>query len=221
MEFERLELLIGDKIELFKKAKVLIVGIGGVGGYVLECLIRSGFENITLVDYDVIEYSNLNRQIIAGQDNIGKKKIEAAKERALNINPAAKITTYDLFLEAGFFEKKEFDYIVDACDTPKTKEYLIRYAIDNNIKIISSMGTGNRLNPAKLKITTLNKTFNDPLAKKMRSILKENKYLKTSVVFSDELPIKTTKTISSIILVPMVAGNLCAYYIIKDILNKE
>ncbi|MBR1413893.1 MAG: ThiF family adenylyltransferase [Bacilli bacterium] len=224
MEFDRLKILIGDKIELFNNIKILLIGVGGVGGYVLESLVRSGFQNITIADYDTIDITNLNRQIITNQENIGKKKVVVAKERALSINPSANITIIDDFINKGFFENNnyQFDYIIDACDSVDTKAYLIRYAMDNNIKIISCMGTGNRLNPEKLKISKLSKTYNDPLAKKMRNLFKNTKYLNVPVVFSEELPIKhNNKNIGTVVVVPMTAGALCASFVINDILNKK
>ena len=222
MEFDRLKLLVKDNINSFNNVKILIVGVGGVGGYVFESLIRSNFTDITIVDYDIIEISNLNRQIITNLENIGKKKVEVAKERGLSINSKAKITIIDEFVQEDFFLKYNYipDYIIDACDTITTKIYLIRYAISHNIKIISCMGTGNRINPEKLKISKLSKTYNDPLAKKIRNEFKNTKCLKVPVVFSEELPVKNdNKRIGTVVTVPMVAGALCASYVINDILK--
>ena len=205
---------------------VLLVGIGGVGGFAFEALIRSGIGKITIIDHDVIDITNLNRQIITNNNNIGQKKIEEARKRALEINPKCEIITRDLFLDESNIDeifKDKFDYIIDACDTITTKALLVKKAKELNIKLISCMGTGNRLDPTKVMITKLNKTYNDPLAKAMRKLLKENN-LKTNidVIWSSELPIKTgNRKPSSIILVPSTAGIYAASYIISDILKTD
>lgn len=223
--FERLIKIINyENFNKIKNSKVLIVGIGGVGGYALECLVRSGVENITIIDGDLVDETNLNRQIIALNSTIGNKKVEVAKKRALDINPNIKIRTFDSFLNRENFNaliNEKYDYIIDACDTITTKVLLINYASNNNIKIISCMGTGNRLDPTKVTITKLNKTTNDPLSKIMRKLLKDNKKsLNITVVWSSELPIKTaSRTPGSCITVPMVAGSQLASFIINDIIK--
>ena len=220
---DRLELILDKNIiDKFKTTKVLIIGIGGVGGYALECLVRSGFENITIVDKDTVDKTNLNRQIISLNSNINRSKVDVAKERCLDINPDCNITTInDFILEDNIDTLKlsDFDYIIDACDTITTKILLIDYCTKNDIKLISCMGTGNRFDSTKLSITKLNKTNNDPLAKNIRRILKE-KNIKANpyVVWSSELPVKNnSRTPGSIVLVPMQAGNLCASFIIKEL----
>lgn len=224
---DRLRIMLDDEIiNSFANKSILIVGIGGVGGYALECLVRSGFKDITIVDNDVVDISNLNRQIISKIDNIGMKKVDAAKNRALEINKDIEINSIDKFILENNIDSlfsKHYDYIIDACDTITTKILLLKYANERNIKIISSMGTGNRFDSSKLMITKLNKTFNDPLAKNMRRILKEkNLNINPNIVWSSELPIKThNRTPGSIVLVPMQAGNLCASFIINDIIKEE
>lgn len=224
--FERLlKITDEDKLNKLKNTRVLIVGIGGVGGYALECLIRSGVENITIVDNDIIALSNLNRQIIALHSTIDDLKTTVAKKRALDINPNAKIKEITEFITQDNIDQlyiSEYDYVIDACDTITTKVLLIKKALENNIKIISCMGTGNRFDPTKLEITTINKTYNDPLAKIMRKLLKDNNInQKIPVVWTSELPIKTNdRTPGSCITVPMTAGNYLASYIIKEILEK-
>ena len=224
---DRLSLILNNEIiNKFKTSKILIVGIGGVGGYALECLVRSGFEDITIVDKDVVDKTNLNRQIIALNSNIELKKTEVAKKRALDINPNVKINVIDEFIledNIKLLFNKEYDYIIDACDTITTKILLLKYAYEKGINIISCMGTGNRFNSSKLSITKLNKTFNDPLAKNMRRILKEKDLkINPTVVWSEEIPVKTyNKTPGSIVLVPMQAGNLCASYVINDIIKNS
>ena len=225
--FDKLNKLISEKhFKIMQNTHILLVGIGGVGGYAFEALVRSGIGKITIIDHDVIDITNLNRQIITNQDNINQKKIVVAKKRALEINPECEIITHDLFLDESNIDeifKDKFDYIIDACDTITTKVLLVKKAQELNIKLISCMGTGNRLDPSKVMITKLNKTYNDPLAKVMRKLLKDNN-LKTNinVVWSSELPIKTRdRKPSSIILVPSVAGIYAASYIINDILKTD
>ena len=224
--FDRTLKIIDEQLlEAIKKQRILLVGVGGVGGFALESLVRLGFQNITLVDADAIEESNLNRQIISTRENLGKKKVEVAKERALSINPNANITTYNLFLQEenmdAIFQEK-YDYILDACDTITTKYLLIKKALETNTKIISCMGTGNRLDPSKVTITRLDKTNNDPLASAMRTILRKNNVsLKVPVVWSSEIPKKNKeKAVGSIVLVPASAGLQLVYFILNDLINR-
>ena len=223
--FERTISLIGnDNLELIKSKTVLVVGLGGVGGYVVETLIRSGIENIILVDYDTISLSNLNRQIISTRENIGNKKTLEFKKRINSINPKCNVTILDMFLERSninVLDNYKIDYIADACDTVKTKELLIDYSTKNNIKWISSMGTGNKFDPSKLTITDIRKTSYDPLAKIIREYVISNHIKeKIMVVSSVEPPIKSNK-VSSIAFVPASSGILISSYIINDILKNN
>lgn len=224
MELDRLLKIINEEeLKRIKETRVLIVGIGGVGGYALEALVRMGVSHITIVDSDTVDITNLNRQIIALHSNIGKKKALVAKERILDINENTCVSALDLFLNKDNIASlpTDFDYIIDACDTVTTKLELVKWANKMNIKIISAMGTGNKFDPTKLEITDIFKTNNDPLAKVMRRLLRENGIKKLMVVASKELPIKTnTRVPGSTSLVPSVAGIYCASYIINDILNK-
>ena len=222
--FDRLIALIGmDRFERLASAKVLIIGLGGVGGYAFEALVRSGVKNITIVDGDVVEESNLNRQIISNNNNIGISKCEAAAKRALEINKDINISIIYKFVTADNFKDllvNKYDYVIDACDTIDTKKELIKYCLNNKIKIISSMGMGNRLDNTKIKLTTLDKTTYDPLAKKLRQILrKENISLKIPVVCSFEEPIKNNK-IGSLAYVTGTAGLLITNYIVNDLLGE-
>lgn len=225
--FDRtLKMIDNELIEKIKKKKILLVGVGGVGGFAFESLVRLGFENITIIDNDRIEESNLNRQIISLKDNIGKFKTDIAKERGLQINPNIKITTHTIFLNSDNIDdifNAHYDYIIDACDTITTKFLLIKKAKELNIKIISCMGTGNRLDPSKVTITKLNKTYNDPLAKAMREILRKNNIaLNIPVIWSSEMPIKNKdRTPGSIILVPASAGLQATYFILEDIKKED
>lgn len=224
--FEKtLKIIDQNLLEKLSSQHVLLVGIGGVGGFALESLIRLGIENITIVDSDTIEESNLNRQIISNKTNIGEEKVRVAKERALNINPKANITTYNLFLNEENLDvvfNKNYDYILDACDTITTKFLLIKKATENHIKIISCMGTGNRLDPTKVEITKLNQTMNDPLAKAVREILRKNNItLNIPVVWSREVPKKLKeKAPGSIVFVPATAGLCMTYFVFNDLINR-
>lgn len=221
-----LKIIPKEKLDVIQNLKVLIVGVGGVGGYALESLVRTGIKNITIIDKDKIDESNLNRQIIALKSNINKSKVEEAKKRALDIRNDINIKTYELFLDknnlVSTLDENKYDYIIDACDNVTVKLELIKYAQENNIELISSLGTGNRLNPEELKITTLDKTYNDPLGKVLRKLVKDNNLnKKVTVLWSKEIPIKTLdRTPGSLMFVPASAGILIASYIIRKELNK-
>ena len=224
--FERLIPLIGENnFKKIQDTKILLVGIGGVGGFTLEALVRSGFINITIIDGDTIEESNLNRQIITSKENIGKDKTDEALNRYLLINPNLNLKAINIFLtKENFYEwiNEDYDYIIDACDDIDIKVELIRYAEEKQIKIISALGTGKKLNPKYLEITKLNKTENDALAKKLRQRLrKENLSLNIPVVFSKETSIDTKNIIGSCIFVPSVAGIYLANYVFMDIIKPQ
>lgn len=213
--------------EIFMKiqnSKILLIGLGGVGGYTLEALVRIGFLYITVVDMDIFDESNLNRQILSTLDTIGEEKVLVAKKRANLINPECQITPiqkklYKEDITSEFL--KDFDYIIDACDSKEVKIELIRKCTSDKKKIISCMGTANRVHPEDLEITRLESTFNDPLAKVLRHELRgEKNCLKTTVVCSKELP-KKQKELGTICPVPMSAGSLLASYVINDILKES
>ena len=218
--FDRLLKVIDENnLSKIKNLHILIVGIGGVGGYALETLARMGVENFTLVDNDIVDITNLNRQIIALHSNIGEDKVEVAKKRIVDINPNIKVNTIKSFItKDNILElfKDNYDFIIDACDTITTKVLLIKHAKERNIKIISCMGTGNRLDPTKLEIIDIFKTNYDPVCKILRKLLKEEKINKQDVVYSREIPIKTKDRIpGSTSLVPSTAGIYLAYYVIN------
>ena len=223
--YDRLIPLIGTaNLEKIKNTKILLVGIGGVGGFTLEALVRTGFLNITIIDGDIIEESNLNRQIITNQENIGNLKVKEAINRYTSINKV-NIKAIDVMLTKDNFKEyinEYYDYIIDACDDLTIKVELVRYARKNNIKIISALGTGKKLNSAYLEITTLAKTENDPLARKFRSMIRQaNLDLNIPVVFSKEASINTNNVIGSVIFVPAVAGIYLANYVFLDILKPQ
>lgn len=222
--FDRTIKLIGeDKFNNITNKTVCVVGIGGVGGFAVESLVRSGISSIIIVDYDVIDITNINRQIISDTKHIGYFKVDEMERRILNINPNCKVTKlYDkLSLDniENLFNYK-FDYLIDACDTISVKEELITRCLNNNIKIISCMGTGNKLNPSLLEISDISKTSYDPIAKRIRKYLKDNHInKKVPVVYSKEQNKKFVGSIPSMIFVPATAGLLCANYVIRDIIE--
>jgi tRNA A37 threonylcarbamoyladenosine dehydratase len=226
-EFSRTENLIGtEKLEIIKNSHIAIFGIGGVGGYVAESLARSGVGNIDLIDNDTVSITNLNRQIIAAHSTIGKYKTEVMKERILDINPNATVTTHNLLYlpeTADNFDFSKYDYIIDAIDNVTGKISLVLKAQEANTPIISSMGTGNKLDPSKLQITDISKTSVCPLAKVMRYELKKRGVKKLKVVFSTEEPIKDklnpSRIPASMTFVPATAGLLMANEVIKDIIK--
>lgn len=223
--FDRLECVIGkENLNRIKEIKVFLVGIGGVGGSCFDSLVRSGIKNITVCDFDIFEETNLNRQLLSNINNIGLKKVEIAKDYAKSINQECAISTIDAKLSKDNISKiipNNVNYIIDACDDINVKVELVKYAVKNNIKIISSMGTGNKLKPELLEITNIWKTNYDPLAKKMRMLLKkENISYKLPVVSSSEVPIKNGSVVGSFAPVVNTAGLLLASYVINDIIKK-
>lgn len=229
-QFSRTEMLIGKEgIEKLKNAKVAVFGIGGVGSYVVEGLARAGIQNFILVDKDKVSVSNLNRQLIATTKTIGEAKVEVAKKRILDINPSAKVETFEEFFlpETKGIIDETVDYIVDCVDTVTAKIELALRASKLNIPIISSMGTGNKLDPTRFEVTDIYKTSVCPLAKVMRKELKTRGIKRLKVVYSKEEPIKpeiskddvSKKQVpGSISFVPSVAGLIIAGEVVKDII---
>ena len=222
--FERLITLIGeDNVNKLKKANVLIVGLGGVGGYALETLVRSGIYNLTIVDGDIVELSNLNRQIISKRNVIGKPKALVAQARTLEINPDVNLKVINQFIREDNFSLlniDSFDYVIDACDDLNLKMLFIENA--DKYKLISSMGTANKMDMARFKITTIDKTSYDPLAKIIRKKIKEEKIrTKFKVVSSDEKVMKNGTKLGTIAYMPAVSGLLCASYVINDIIDNN
>lgn len=225
MNLERLESQIGkENIEKLNDSTVLIIGLGGVGGYALETIVRSGIQNLIIVDADVIESSNLNRQLISLHSNIGDKKVDAFEKRILDINPNAKIIKIDKFITEENIDllfKNKIDYLIDACDTISTKKIIIKECIKRNIPMISCMGMGRKLDISKVKIQDIRQTSYDPIAKTIRKMVNEERIKeKIMVVSSTEQPIQNTKEhISSNSFVPAIAGINCASYIIHLIIG--
>lgn len=246
-QFSRTELIIGKEgIEKLKNAKVAVFGIGGVGSYVVEGLVRAGIGNFVLIDDDKVCLTNLNRQIIATRKTVGKPKVEVAKDRILEINPEAKVEIYqDFFMPntEGILDNS-IDYIIDSIDTVTAKIELVVRADKLNIPIISSMGTGNKLDPTRFEVTDIYKTSICPLAKVMRKELRKRNIKSLKVVYSKEEPIKPEQNLEnscktgcicppgtirkctaknqvpgSISFVPSVAGLIIAGEVVKDILK--
>ncbi len=227
--FIRTEMLIGtEKLELLKQKKVAVFGIGGVGSYCAEALARAGVGSLLLVDNDTISPSNINRQIIALSSTVGRRKTEVMKERILDINPKCNIETSNLFYtKSTDIELDGFDYIVDAIDTVSSKLVLIETTKRLLIPIISSMGTGNKLDPSRFKICDIYKTSVCPLARVMRYELRKRNISSLKVVFSDELPhtplqseiLQGKRVPASISFVPPAAGLLLASEVIRDLIK--
>ena len=222
--FERVEKLIGqDGLKKIQEKCVAVVGLGGVGGYAVESLVRSGIGKIILVDFDTIDVTNLNRQIITTQNNIGKYKTDEMEDRIKSIRSDCQVIKFTRKLELDNIDELfylSFDYLIDACDTLVIKQELIRRCLEKSIKFISSMGTGNKLDSSLLEITDIRNTSYDPIAKRIRKYLKENHiYGKVFVVYSKEKRDKFEGSIPSMMFVPATSGILCANFVIKDILK--
>jgi tRNA A37 threonylcarbamoyladenosine dehydratase len=231
MQFQRSELLVGkENIDKLKNSHVIVFGLGGVGGFAVEALVRVGIGEISIVDFDTVDITNLNRQIIATHESIGRKKADLIRERALSINPKVKINSYiEQFSKHTsnlFFKDKHYDYAVDAIDLVSCKLDLIEICRKKDIPVISSMGMGNKLNPTMLEVSDINKTSECPLARVMRKELKKRHIKKVKVVFSKEIikkPLNDENSrekkinVGSVSFVPSVAGLIMASEVVKDI----
>lgn len=224
-------MLIGkDALATLSKMRVAVFGAGGVGGYVIEALARSGVGAIDVIDNDTVSESNLNRQIIALTSTIGRLKTETVRKRVLDINPDCSVTCFETFVlpeNINKFDFSVYDYIVDAIDTVSGKIAIIEKAYSEGIPVISSMGTGNKLDPTKFRITDINKTSVCPLARVMRYELKKRGIKKLKVLFSEEEPIKINSEEKingkippgSISFVPSVAGLIIGGEVIKNLIK--
>lgn len=240
--FNRFKLLIGkQKLQNLHKKTVAIFGLGGVGSYVVEGLVRSGISNFIIIDDDKIDITNINRQIIATTKTIGRFKVDVAEERIKEINPSANVIKYTEFVGKEnenielFDNIKNVDYIVDAIDTVSSKLRVIEFAKANNIPVISALGTGNKLDPTKLKLADIYDTRICPLAKVIRKELKKRGITSLDVVYSEEEPIKICdnevevskennngkkiKKIGSIAYVPSVAGLFICYKVVSEFIK--
>ena len=234
-QFSRIEALVGeDGLQRLQQATVAVFGVGGVGGFAVEALARSGIGAFDLIDNDTVSISNLNRQIIATMDTIGRSKVEVMKERILAINPKANVRIRQSFFlpeNKEEYDFTEYSYVIDAVDTVTAKIAIIQFAKEAGVPVISSMGTGNKLNPMELEVVDISKTSVCPLAKVMRKELKDRGIQGVKVVYSKEQPIrpkvaleevdpvaKRRGTPGSTAFVPSVAGLIIASEVIKDLI---
>ncbi|MBQ8057317.1 MAG: tRNA threonylcarbamoyladenosine dehydratase [Ruminococcus sp.] len=228
--YSRTQMLIGDKaLEKLKSSHVIVFGVGGVGGYVIEALARSFVGAITVVDSDTVSISNINRQILATQETVGRFKVDVAKERILSINPLCKVQERNTFFlpeNSSEFDFAQYDYIVDAIDTVSAKLELAKIAQDKKIPLISSMGTGNKLHPEMLELSDIYKTSVCPLARAMRNLCKRNGIKKLKVVYSKEEPTSVEKVIengkpvpASSAFVPASAGLIIASAVVNELIG--
>ncbi len=227
--YSRTELLIGTKaIEKLKNAKVLLFGLGGVGGQVFDTFVRAGIEHIDVVDNDTFSITNLNRQTLSNLTNIGKKKTDVAKEHALNINPQAQINCYNMFFlpeNADTIDFSKYDYVIDAIDTVTAKMEIIKKCNKLNIPLISCMGTGNRLDATKFVIDDIYNTHTCKVAKVIRKLCKEANISSLTVLYSTISPANThidgdgRHAPASIAYTPAVAGLLISQYVIRQLIK--
>lgn len=232
--FSRMEILVGEEgVNKLASARIAVFGLGGVGSYVVEALARCGVGSLTLVDHDTVSLTNINRQLYALRSTVGKSKVQIAKERIRDIDENILVHTYETFYNedtAGMFDFHSFDYVVDAIDTVTSKLLLIQKAKECGTPILSSMGTGNKLNPSRFEITDISKTSVCPLAKVMRVELRRRGIRKVKVLYSRERPVKGFETEEkkgntdrpvpgSISFVPSVAGLMIAGEVVRDLLE--
>lgn len=226
-KYARLEKVIGkDKVDDLGQKCVLVIGCGGVGGYVCEGLARSNIGRLIIVDFDVVDVTNINRQIIALESTIGQKKVDVLEKRLKDINPNLDVVKIDSFIGVDNIEvlfKDKLDYLVDACDSIKTKLALIDECLKRKIPFVSSMGTGNKLDPTKLDVVDIRKTVNDPLARIIRKYVKDKKIKdKVMVLSSTEVPVKTgERTPGSTAFVPGTAGLILASFVVRNLIKEK
>lgn len=223
--FQRLKILIGDeKFLKLTAASVAVFGIGGVGSFAAEALARSGIGRLILIDKDNIDATNINRQLHALNSTVGRPKVEVMRERIQDINPAAHVDTVQKFFlpaeNVDEFFIGRYDYVVDAIDTLSAKIFLVEECTRRGIKIISSMGAGNKLDATRFKVSDIFQTAVDPVAKIMRKQLRERGIDRLKVVWSDEVPLPVKNFIGSNSFVPSVAGLIIASEVVRDIIGQ-
>ena len=230
-QFSRTRLLLGkDAMEKLKNARIAVFGIGGVGGYTVEALARSGVGALDLIDNDTINLSNLNRQIVALHSTVGQYKVDVMKARIADISPQTKVTTHRVFFlpeTADSFDFSQYDYVIDAVDTVSAKLSIIEKAVSADVPVISCMGTGNKLNPTALQVTDISKTSGCPLARVMRRELRARGITHLPVVFSGEQPFRAVAAQkdetsgkmppASAVFVPATAGLLLANEVVRTL----
>ena len=222
--YTRTEMMLGSvAVEKLKRAHVAVFGVGGVGGFTVEALARAGIGKITLIDSDRVAVSNINRQIIATHSTVGMYKTEAMRDRIRDINPECEVVIYNQFYsEETPVSLEGIDYVADCIDSVRSKLHLITEATSKGVRVISSMGAGNKLDPTRFTVADISKTHTDPLAKVIRTELRKKGVNHLKVVFSDEPPINPSgeRTPGSISFVPSVVGLIIAGEIIKDIVKE-
>lgn len=234
--YSRMEILLGQSgVDRLGSARIAVFGLGGAGSYVVEALARCGVGSLTLVDYDTVSSTNINRQLFALQSTVGRKKVQIAKERIRDIDDNILVHTYETYYNedtAGMFDLKSYDYIVDAIDTPASKILLIKNAALAGTPLISCMDTENKINPSRFEIADISRVSSDPLAKFIRTELKKHGIRKVKVLYSRERPSKVlelhkarkkeeNQLPGSISFVPSVAGLLIAGEVVRDILKTK
>lgn len=222
-EFSRTEKLIGsENVKKLNNSKVIVFGVGGVGSYAAEAISRAGVGTVTIVDNDTVSLSNINRQLPALHSTVGQMKVDVLKKRILDINPWATVSAVSDFFSAENaqrFNIPEYDYVLDCIDSVPSKIFLIKLASENNVPIISAMGTGNKLCPEKLEIADISETCYCPLARSVRTKLKKEGIEHLTVVYSKEPPVVNEGVPASISFVPSAAGLLMASKVIKDLIK--
>lgn len=226
MQFLRTQMLIGQEaLEKLSNSHVAVFGVGGVGGFVVEALARAGIGHIYIFDFDKIDITNINRQIIATHKTIGLKKVDVLKERVLDINPTCKVEAFDIFYDesnANNYKLDKYNYIIDAIDSVKSKTLLIKKAYEANKKIISAMGAGNKISPTLFEISTISKTSVCPLARIMRKKLKDLGITDLKVVYSKEKPVTTEQSQpGSMPYAPAIMGLIISSEVIKDLIQDD
>ena len=222
---DRTEKLIGsDALEILKKSKVAVFGLGGVGSFTAEALVRAGVGSISIIDHDTVNITNINRQLIALNSTVGRQKTEVLEKRLKDINEDVEVDIFDFFFlpeNSSKIEFRGFDYVCDCVDTVTAKLEIIRKAKEADVPVISCMGTGNKLNPSLFEITDIEKTSVCPLAKVMRKECKDRDYRNVKVLYSKEQPVNVgDRTPASISFVPSVAGLIIAGEVINDLIKR-
>ncbi|MBQ3214257.1 MAG: ThiF family adenylyltransferase [Clostridia bacterium] len=219
----RTQIVIGsENVEKLKNSNIAILGVGGVGGYVAEMIARLGVENITIVDFDKISVSNLNRQIIALNSTIGKYKVEVLKSRILDINPKCNVVEVNSKISSQNVDKilnNNFDYVVDCIDDIPAKIAVAKYCKENKLKIVSSMGTGNRYKMPQFEVSDISKTSYDKLAKKLRKLLKDEGITSLDVIYTKE-EIEKTEALGSVVYYPLMCAGTIVSFVVNKIIEK-
>ena len=221
---DRTKLLFGEKMEIIINANVMVVGIGGVGGYVAECLARTGIEKLTLVDFDIVSVTNINRQIIALNSTLGESKVEVMKKRILDINPNCKVTAINKKVDVESLSEiitDKYDFVIDAIDIVADKVELIKYCHKKNINIVSAMGAGNRFSIPEFIVCDIFETKNDGLARVLRKKMRENQISEHTVVCAKEKPVSVNSNeIGSVMYQPAMCGLTISAYVINKLIEE-